>query len=322
MKTFLLVLLSSAGLLSHAGAALSATGLVGYYSFDGDGNDTAEALGGNTSANHGGLVDNATNGTVGTLQSGYDATTKAFGSGSLAVTNGDYFTLNYPAEVQFGSGSFTFAYWLRLPTNITSDPSVLSNKNWSGSGTNLGFSQSVAGDDMRTNVKDATLARADTGTVDLDPASGAQGPANNPPGAWVFVAMVVDRDAALLSNYVADTWVPATTGTWGSGVSGADFGPDSSNPTTISIAGRGSFDTNSLAGYAINVGQDGDGEGYTQLTANIDDLSVWNRALSREELWQIYHAGRQGQSIAAVVPEASSVFLGALGLLAFFRRRR
>ena len=322
MKTSLLLSFIALTLPPVADAAVSATGLLGYYTFDGSGNDTAEALGGNATANHGSLVDNATNGTVGTLQSGFDETTKAFGSGSLSVANGDYFTLNYPTEVQFGTGSFTFAYWLRLPTNITSDPSIISNKNWSASGTNLGFSQSVATDDVRINVKDATLTRADTATVDLDPANGAQGSADNPTSAWVFVAMVVDRDSALLSNYVADTWVPATTGTWGSGVSGADFGPDASNPTTISIAGRGSFDTNGLAGYALNVGQDGDGAGYTQLTANIDDLSIWNRALSREELWQIYYAGRQGGSIASAVPEVSTVFLGSLGLLALLRRRR
>jgi hypothetical protein len=238
------------------------------------------------------------------------------------VTNGDYFTLNYPAEVQFGTGSFTFAYWLRLPANVASDPSIISNKNWSASGTNPGFAQIVTTDDVKTNLKDASLTRADTATVDLDAANGAQGSANSPADSWVFVAMVVDRDSALLLNYAADTWVPATTGTWGSGVSGADFGPDGSAPTTISIAGRGSFDTNDLAGYAVNVGQDGDGAGYNQLTGNIDDLSVWNRALSREELWQIYYNGRQGQSLAAVVPETSTSMLGLVGVIALLRRRR
>jgi hypothetical protein len=302
------------GLLSTANAAVSANGLVAYYDFAGNGNDTA---------NNGVLTDNAIDGAVGTLESGFDSTIKAFDTGSLSVTNGDYLILNYPAELQFGTGSFTFAYWMRIPDPISSDPTIIGNKNWSSSGGNLGFVQAISGDDVKSNVAD-TVGRKDTGLVDLDQASASQGPANTPADGWVFLALVVDRDANLLSNYVADTWVSATTGDWNSGVTGADFGEDSSNPSTVDISGVGSFDTNGLAGYAVNIGQDGDGGDYNQLTANIDDLSVWNRALSREELWEMYYNGRQENSLSGiVVPEPSSVvILFSLSGLCLFRRRR
>ena len=56
----------------------------------------------------------------------------------------------------------------------------------------------------------------------------------------------------------------------------------------------------------------------------IDDVAIWNRALSETEILEIYNAGLAGNSLATLaIPEPSVGLLGALslGLLAFRRRR-
>ena len=53
----------------------------------------------------------------------------------------------------------------------------------------------------------------------------------------------------------------------------------------------------------------------------IDDLGMWDRALSLTEVQEIYQAGLQGTALGAI-PEPSTGLLGLLGLSLIFRRRR
>jgi hypothetical protein len=57
----------------------------------------------------------------------------------------------------------------------------------------------------------------------------------------------------------------------------------------------------------------------------IDDLAIWNRALSSQEIAAIYSAGLNGLPMISLVPEPSTTAFAAIGCLAFFvasRRRR
>jgi hypothetical protein len=275
---------------------------VGYYNFNGNGDDTSGSA-------------NVNNATLQGTSVNYAGTAR-FGSGSLHVENGDYASLGNPADYHFGANSFTISYWLNLPENMSGDPTLVGNKNWSSSGGADGFAQAIAGDDVKANAASGGT-RKDTGWVDLD----HDAYFNDGQSHWTFVALVVDRGGNTMYNYIADDWVTASSTTWASGTTGQDFGEDSSDPSTVDISDLGSLDA--PAGFNLNIGQDGDGTGYTSLTGNIDDMGIWTRALSREELWEVYAEGRINDTPLGAIPEPATLSLiGLAGLAVFFINRR
>ncbi len=282
---------------------------VGYYGFDGNGNDTS----GSANVNNATLVGTGAN----YSNPGF------FGTGSLHVEGGDHATLGNPSDYQFGTGSFAISYWLNTAGNIDSDPVLVGNKNWSGSGASVGFAQAMqGGDNIDANAADSN-ARYDPSPIDID----HDAYWNDGQAHWNFVAFVVDRDGNTLYNYAADEWVTVSSTTWASGTAGQDFGQDSSGTTTADITGLGSLDA--LAGFNLNIGQDGDGAGYDDitypsLTANFDDMGIWTRALSREELWEVYSEGRMNDnSLGTVIPEPATLgLLGLAGLAVLFVNRK
>ena len=245
--------------------------LVGYYKFDGDLTDSSGSANVNDATAVGSPDVNA-EGLFG----------QAAAVGGVGNDGQDYVSLGLPSDYQFDDDvSFTIAYWLRMPDYQTNDPTLVGNKDWSSTGLNQGFTQAIAYDDVKVCVADGQR-RADTDWIDMDPDTyWGDGQAH-----WTFCAMVVDRDAGIITNYVADEWVVV-------------FGDDASTPTTADIS---SFRKSINSGYPINVGQDGDGEGYdnttyAELIASFDDMAIWRRALSQEELQEIYSAGRSGISL-------------------------
>lgn len=54
----------------------------------------------------------------------------------------------------------------------------------------------------------------------------------------------------------------------------------------------------------------------------LDDLALWTRALSSQEIGGIYNAGLNGQSLLSLVPEPTTAPLVALGGIAIFIRQR
>ena len=303
---------SVCGLMS-ADAAVSSAGLVGYYTFDSDStDDTSASRSGSASNNSGSWTGSAT------YKAGAFGRAAEIGDGAgsnyLSVSGGEY---------NFGSStSFTVIYWVNTEANVTGDPSIIAGggKNWAGAGASRGWVSAMSGDDVKANIGDGSN-RGDAAFRDLD--NDVYWAGQGQPGDhWNFVALVVDRAGQTLTNYVADEWVTATSTIWSSGVNGQDFGQDTSDPTVDSDISNVGDVTN--GNTTIVMGQDGDGAGYSLPASGIDDVSIWTRSLSREELWESCAEGRLNNSAlgAVAVPEPSSLALFGLGGLALLSRRR
>ncbi len=205
-----------------------------------------------------------------------------------------YVTLGTPADLNFGANTdFSVSLWTKFGAGGWSgDPSLVSNKNWD-SGSNTGWVVATAGDGrFQWNYREV----APETRKDYDGPAGTL--SNN---AWRHVAVTFDRGGNALA-YLDGVLV---------------------NTTSLGAGGQ-TIDS----GLATNVGQDGTGE-YTDgssdvkwTNALIDDVGIWRRALSANEVLGIYQAGQSGQNLA--VPEPSTLALSGVGLaaLAFLSRRR
>lgn len=173
--------------------------------------------------------------------------------GQALVLSGSQYA-SFPAnltDLQFGSNvNFTVAFWIQCATPWTSDPVIISNKNWS-SGTNQGWAiacQSLAANNntWQWNWKGAAASRKD-----FD-AGGAIIDGTN----WHHIAISHTRNG------------------------NAEFYADGNLIGTVSIAGSGSIDT----GLPLNLGRDGNGGNALNTAMAIDDLKIWRRALTVSEI--------------------------------------
>ena len=319
MKLFSVTIITSMMLWLNPGishAAITATGLVAYFDFNSDtAADTSGALGGSASTNDGSWTGSAV------YKDGAFGRAAEVGDGA-----GSNFITSSGAEFDFGTAtSFTVTYWVNTANAVGGDPALIAGggKNWSSTGGSLGWVSAMAGDDLKANIGDGSN-RGDTGYTDID--HDAYWANRGDPGDhWNFVAMVIDRDTQTLLNYAADEWVTVSDIAWADGVTGQDFGQDSSSPGSDSDISN----VGDLTGGNLNIvmGQDGDGAGYSLPASGLDDVSIWNRTLNRGELWEIYSEGRaNGRSlgdIIAPVPEPSTgILVGLAGLWMMLRRRR
>ncbi len=142
--------------------------------------------------------------------------------------------------------------WVKVPAQ-QGDPLILSNKNWSN-GANDGFALHIS-QSMRLNLKDAQ-GRVDMRHFDREE------------GVWMFIAFTAANEDA------AEIYQGVSTGTL------YFF----SSPTSL-------LSLWSPEKYNIHIGQDGTGAYPHGFQGAIDDLAIWSRALSTEEIESIYRAG-------------------------------
>ncbi len=160
-----------------------------------------------------------------------------------------------------GSGSFSVSCWLRI-TERTSDPCVFSNKNWD-SGYNPGFVLSYISNNFRFNLGDGTNRMdADFG-LPYDFLYG-----------WVPVIFIVDRDAGTVSLSL-----------------------DFKTPVTYQISDmliNASFDGIGT----VTFGQDGTCSYKCSMPAVMDELVIYNRALTAEDIANLksYYQGDRAEN--------------------------
>lgn len=189
-----------------------------------------------------------------------------------------------------GSTDFSVSFWAKI-ANWEGDPAFIANKDWN-SGGNQGFVLATAGDGrIQWNIADSARTRKD-----YDSAGGVFSDGN-----WHHIVVTFSRT--------------------GNGVTYLDGLAINST----SIAGLGEVGTPD--GKALNIGQDGtgsytDGGGVGIADGNIDDVAVWRRVLSVQEVEAIQRVGNSGKSFDEAVapaltasPVATGGTLGNVGTL-------
>lgn len=204
-----------------------------------------------------------------------------------------YVTLGTPADLNFGATTdFSTSLWAKFDA-WSGDPAFISNKNWD-SGSNTGWVLSTAGDGhFQWNYREI----APETRKDYD------GPAGTiSDGEWHHIAVSFARGGDALA-YIDGVLVNTTS----LGAGGQTI--DSGLPTNIGQDGMGDY-------------TDGD-SGVMWTDALIDDVGVWRRTITGDEVAAIYQAGLRGQNLQSV-PEPSTLVLGGIALagLAWGARRR
>jgi VCBS repeat-containing protein len=217
-------------------------------------------------------------------QAAHDA---AGGTAPITNTIPEYLTLNDGGNLQFGdSDNFSVLYWFNAPRDQSGDPSLISNKDWASGGNqgwNVSLNDSGNGDDHGANLGDGS-DRADPAPFDLAF------------GDWNLGALVVDRGTDTATLYTG-------------------IGAGTLNVSSASIANVGDLST--PAGNSINIGQDGTGSYGLNHVGLVDDVSLWNRALSQVEIQAVLDGGLAGQTLADLLQSSGSVTLpsGATAVL-------
>jgi len=194
------------------------------------------------------------------------------GGGGLQIftkpdgTEIDYPTLGTPDDFTFATATdFSVSFWVRC-TGTTGEFPLLANKNWA-SANNPGWGIALGADGgLRWNLAGAPgTAKSFTGTA---------GTLTN--GIWHHVAVTFQR------NGNATTYLDGA-------IAGTNLLSASANDLTT------------VSGLALNIGQDGTGTytggGSAGINAGLDDLGIWRRALSTNEVYLIFAKGARGVNI-------------------------
>ncbi|HVY68489.1 MAG TPA: LamG-like jellyroll fold domain-containing protein [Verrucomicrobiae bacterium] len=195
----------------------------------------------------------------------------------------NYVSLNYPDALKFGTGDFSFSFWTKVISQSDDKP-FISNKNWDAGG-NLGWVLATSGSGMKWNLTGAGNNRRDSSSV------GGQLNDHN----WHHVVVTINRTNNG-SIYVD-----------GHLLNSANAAPDAGQDV-------GSIDTDD-SGNAINIGQDGTGNyndgNAASINALMDDVGIWNRVLTVDEVGAIAALGRAGKSLDAPQTVTSVLSVGA-----------
>lgn len=189
------------------------------------------------------------------------------GSSAHIPSGADYITLGAPEDLNFGVGTdFTISFWA-LMKEWSGDASFVGNKDWN-SGSNQGYV--IATDDdghLQWNV-----AGAPGGRKDYDGPPGILSDTN-----WHLITISFDRQGN------AATYVDGAK---------VDSRPVAGNLNDLSTP----------TGQATNIGQDGTGNYGSAFTdLNVDDLGIWRRALTPQEIASIYAHGQAGEDLTKAV---------------------
>lgn len=195
------------------------------------------------------------------------------GKAAHIPSGADYITLGAPADLNFSTNvDFTITFWAKA-TEWSGDPSFIGNKNWN-SGGNPGY----------------VLATDDDGHFQWNFAGppGSRKDYDGPPGLfsdhnWHHIAVTFQRSGDATA-YV-----------------------DGQSVSTRALSASEN-DVNTPEEFATNIGQDGTGGYGSSFTdADIDDVGIWRRVLTGQEVAAIYNAGLVGTNLAQATVSAPAI---------------
>eukprot|EP00804_Cyclotella_cryptica_P015542 CCRYP_003574-RC/>CCRYP_003574-RC protein AED:0.06 eAED:0.06 QI:113/1/1/1/0.8/0.75/16/1817/1111 len=173
----------------------------------------------------------------------------------------DYLELPDIPELDFETSDFTLTFWYRVSDDQSGRPVIIGNKNWKspsnpGWAVSSNYGPGSNGDDLAINLSDGITKIDGNKAIDVDF------------DTWHFIAVRVkrgDKMSLLRTNE-------------GSYVLQED-----------AISSIGSLSTN----FKIRIGTSHDGCGAIFSKMDIDDLAIWSRAVSSEEVESIWMAARK-----------------------------
>ena len=299
--SYQLVASNSYGSATSAAAVLKVwagpitNGLVAHLAFDGDFADSSGRANNASYAVNGSNASPTPRFAPGIIGQAFEYTT---------TTNGniEYATFGYPTDLQFDStNDYSVSFWASY-TNQSDDLPFIGNKDWGSSGNEGWVVTTQSGGNCRVNV---------TGASSSDKYSETDFPTILKNGQWHNVVVSIQHAPAGQEAYV--------------------YGYiDGVLRSKHSMTAAGSVDTLNLpftytgdnqTAWAVNIGQDGtgtytDGGSAYDIDAKIDDLGIWSRAVTANEVLGIYQAGQAGQDLthAATALLTATVSAGNLQL--------
>ncbi len=178
-------------------------------------------------------------------------------------------TLPLAPELDFGTNDLSVAFWIKINPliPIPGDPVILGNKDWSSGGNTgfiIGLDDADGGDSHKWTVS-ASDGGGDGHRVDWD--ADDNGTPGLKDGQWHFVAVAFDRDAKL--NVYLDGELRQT-----------DEAVDSYDLTLL----PGSLSS----GLPLTLMQDGTGAYEDDFSALLDNVRVWNRVITADEVADMF----------------------------------
>lgn len=224
--------------------------------------------------------DNNIDGQIGTPYNGttigYDPTPKYTNGivGTAAMFNNDGSVSGIPTDwaISLGdlesvySNNWTFSTWINLTNNL--DGALLGNKDWT-SGGNVGWVLS-AYNNRSANFNAAGGPRRDIGTMNVRD------------GKWHHMVLQFNRDANLATLYI-DGNAHATAGIGSTGWE--SLTPDNVVPNATLVGSSGS--------------------GIYSGAGSVDDLGIWGRMLTADEILAIYAQGTEGKPLTQAIAGAA-----------------
>jgi hypothetical protein len=187
------------------------------------------------------------------------------GALSFSGVSGDY--VNFGNVLDPGEDSFSVAFWFKQPEAPSHNPFLMTKGN-RGSG-DVGWT-------IYTRVQGNLQVRAYDGSGSANRAGQTTADGVVTTG-WHHAAMVIDREAGVIRGYFDGTNEGFTAGGGGSQTDVLQFGTSIISTDDLKLGDRAGL-----------------GAPFRGL---IDDVGVWRRALTGEEVLAIYQAGLQGQDL-------------------------